>query len=87
MAFNVKDQEVIELADELMARLHMSSRIDVIRHALKAQIEITQSRTGNRTDELLVVLNTEIWPLLNDGTPISKAEREQILGYDPATGV
>ncbi len=87
MAFNVKDQEVIELADELMARLHMSSRIDAIRHALKAQIEITQSRTGNRTDELLDVLDTEIWPLLNDGAPITKAEREQILGYNPATGV
>lgn len=87
MAFTVRDAEVIRLADELMGRLHLGSRIDAIRHALKAQIEITQSRTGNRADELLDVLQNEIWPLLNDGSPISKAQREQILGYDPATGV
>jgi antitoxin VapB len=87
MAFNVKDEEVIRLADELMQRLGLTSRIDAIRHALKAQIEVTQSRVGNRTGELLGVLENEIWPLLNDGAPITKAEREQILGYDPATGV
>ena len=87
MAFNVKDDEVIRLADELMQRLHLTSRIDAIRHALKAQIEVTQSRAGSRADELMDVLSTEIWPLLDDGSPISKAEREQILGYDPTTGV
>ncbi|WP_326545387.1 type II toxin-antitoxin system VapB family antitoxin [Mycolicibacterium sp. ND9-15] len=87
MAFNVKDEEVIELADELMHRLHLSSRIDAIRHALKAQIEVTQARSGGRADDLLDVLTNEIWPLMADGSPISKAEREQILGLDPQTGV
>jgi antitoxin VapB len=87
MAFNVKDQEVIELADELMHRLHLSSRIDAIRHALKAQIEVAQSRSGGRSDELLDVLTNEIWPLLADGSPISKSERERILGLDPRSGV
>ena len=87
MAFNVKDAEVIELADELMHRLHLSSRIDAIRHALKAQIEVTQARSGGRADDLLDVLTNEIWPLMADGSTISKAEREQILGLDPQTGV
>ncbi|WP_204809201.1 type II toxin-antitoxin system VapB family antitoxin [Mycobacterium riyadhense] len=87
MAFNVKDEEVIRFADELVARLHLPSRIEAIRYALRAQIEITQSRTGNRTYELLDVLRTEIWPLLRDRSPITKAEREQALGYDRATGV
>ncbi|WP_084043264.1 type II toxin-antitoxin system VapB family antitoxin [Mycobacterium avium] len=87
MAFNVKDEEVIRFADELAARLHLPSRIDAIRYALRAQIEITQSRTGNRGDELLDVLRTEIWPLLRDRSPITRAEREHTLGYDPATGV
>lgn len=87
MAFNVKDQEVIELADELMHRLHLSSRIDAIRHALKAQIEVTQSRSGGRADELLEVLTNEIWPLMADGSPITKSERERILGLDPQSGV
>lgn len=87
MAFNLKDEEVIRFADELAVRLHLPSRIDAIRYALRAQIEITQSRTGNRTDELLDVLKHEIWPLLHDRTPITKSEREQALGYDTATGV
>jgi antitoxin VapB len=87
MAFNVKDDEVIRLADELAMRLHLPSRIDAIRHALKAQIQVTQSRTGNRADELLDVLSAEIWPLLTDRSPITKSERERALGYDAATGV
>jgi antitoxin VapB len=86
MAFNVKDEEVIRFADELAA-LHLPSRIDAIRYALRAQIEVTQSRTANRSAELLDVLKTEIWPLLDDRSPITKTEREQALGYDTATGV
>jgi antitoxin VapB len=87
MAFNVKDDEVISLADELAKRLHLPSRIDAIRHALNAQIEITQSRARNRADELLNVLSEEIWPLLPDRSPVTKSEREQALGYDSAKGV
>ncbi|MEE6140631.1 type II toxin-antitoxin system VapB family antitoxin [Mycobacterium sp. 050128] len=87
MAFNVKDEEVIRFADELAARLHLPSRVDAIRYALRAQLEITQSRTGNRADQLLDVLRTEIWPLLHDRSPITKPERERALGYDTATGV
>ena len=79
MAFNVKDDEVIRLADELAARLHLPSRIEAIRHALKAQIAVTQSRAGNRADELLGVLEAEIWPLLKDRSPSTKTEREQAL--------
>lgn len=87
MAFTVKDDEVIQLADELAKRMHLPSRIDAIRHALRAQIEVTQTRTGNRADELLDVLRTEIWPLFPAGSPITKAVRENILGYNPETGV
>lgn len=32
-------------------------------------------------------MHTEIWPLLPSQPPITKQEREQILGYDPETGV
>jgi antitoxin VapB len=32
-------------------------------------------------------MRTEIWPLLPDQTAITKADREDILGYDPETGV
>jgi antitoxin VapB len=87
VAFNVKDDEVIHLADELARRLHLPSRIDAIRHALRAQIEITQTHAGTRGDELLDVLRDEVWPLLPDRSPITKAERELALGYDPTSGV
>lgn len=43
-----------------------------------------QSGTGEAADDLLSFLKTEIWPLLEDHSPITKAEREQILD-DPTT--
>ena len=41
---------------------------------------MTQSGTGDPADDLLFLLQTEIWPLLEDLSPITKAEREQMLG-------
>ncbi|AGB27278.1 hypothetical protein Mycsm_07184 (plasmid) [Mycobacterium sp. JS623] len=82
MPLTVEDEEVIRLADDLMQRLHLPSRIDAIRYALQAQINLTQSRT----EDLLNVMATEVWPLLNDGHPITKQDREQILDYDPGAG-
>lgn len=49
----------------------------------QVQSGMTQSGTGEAADELLSFLKTEIWPLLEDRSPITKAEREQILD-DPA---
>jgi antitoxin VapB len=40
--------------------------------------------TGEAADDLLSFLKTEIWPLLEDRSPITKAEREQKLD-DPTT--
>jgi antitoxin VapB len=86
MALNIKDPEVDRLAAELAARLH-TNKTDAIRHALNAQLALLQSHAGNREEQLLNVMETEIWPLLTDRTPITKREREEILGYDPKTGV
>lgn len=38
-------------------------------------------------DRLLDVLRREVWPLLSDHRPFTKAQREEALGYDPARGV
>ena len=38
-------------------------------------------------DRLLDVLRREVWPLLSDHRPLTKAQREEALGYDPARGV
>jgi antitoxin VapB len=43
-----------------------------------------QSGTGDPADDLLSFLKTEIWPLLENRSPITKAEREQMLD-DPTT--
>lgn len=37
--------------------------------------------------ELAMREDLDVWPPILDTTPITKAEREQILGYDPKTGV
>ncbi|MBE5477868.1 hypothetical protein E3G68_005201 [Mycobacteroides abscessus] len=67
MAFHVNDEEVINLADD------PPSRTDAIRYALKAQIEVTQSRTG----ELLDVMTNEIWPLFA-GCSAARTSRTEV---------
>jgi antitoxin VapB len=86
MALNIKDPEVDRLANELATRLR-TNKTDAIRQALHAQLALLESRTDDRQAQLLNVMRTEIWPLLTDRAPITKREREEILGYDPETGV
>lgn len=87
MALNIKDPEVDRLADELAARLGHHNKTQAIRDALRAQLALLEARAGDRVTHLLEVMETEIWPLLPDHTPITKQDREQILGYNPETGV
>lgn len=87
MALNIKDPEVDRLADELATRMGHRNKTQAIRDALRAQLSLLEARTTDRGNHLLEVMRTEIWPLLPDREPITKAEREQILGYDPETGV
>lgn len=37
--------------------------------------------------DLLSYLRHAVWPLLTDRAPCTKQQREQILGYDPESGV
>lgn len=87
MALNIKDPEVDRLADELATRMGHHNKTQAIREALRAQLSLLEARSIDRGNELLAVMRTEIWPLLPDRAPITRAEREQILGYDPETGV
>jgi len=86
MPLNIKDPEVDRLATELASRLR-TNKTDAIRRALNAQLALLQSHAGNREDQLLDVMRSEIWPLLSDRSPITKPEREEILGYDAEAGV
>ena len=84
--WNIKDPEVDRLAQELAERLG-TNKTDAVRRALAAELEGLGVRRRARADRLLDVMRTEIWPLAADRRPVSKAEREEILGYDPEAGV
>ena len=87
MALNIKDPELVRLAEELAARMGHNNKTKAIREALRAQLSLLQAQYDDRTTRLLDVMNTEIWPLLQAQPPITKDEREQILGYDPELGI
>lgn len=86
MALNIKDPEVDHLADEVARRMGHQNKTQAIRDALRAQLHVLDASAADRTAHLLDVMRTEIWPLLPDCAPITKSEREEILGYDPETG-
>lgn len=86
MALNIKNPEVDRLAEELAERMGHHNKTRAIRDALRAQLSLLDARAGDRVTHLLDVMRTEIWPLLPAQPPITKAEREQILGYDAETG-
>lgn len=84
MALNIKDPETQALAAQLAQRLH-TSKTGAIRHALRAQLVALDTGKDNeqrrRVDDVLYMLRTEIWPITQPAAPITKQEREEILGY------
>lgn len=81
MALNIKDPETESLATELADRLKMT-KTAAIRHALRTQLALVGARDRELLDEALDVLRSEIWPLTADSAPITKGDREAILGYN-----
>ncbi|WP_343603014.1 type II toxin-antitoxin system VapB family antitoxin [Mycobacterium sp.] len=69
------------MATELAARLSIT-KTAAIRHALRAQLALLESRHRQRLDQVLDVLRCEIWPLTAGSAPITKEDREVILGYN-----
>lgn len=89
MALNIKDQETEKLAAEV-AELTGDSKTGAVRNALrekKDRLELERkSGRPRRRGDLARFLETQIWPQLPEelrGKSISKAEREEILGYGP----
>lgn len=81
MALNIKDVETEHLAAELAGRLNIN-KTAAIRHALRAQLALLETRNQDRLDQALEVLRTEIWPLTANTAPLTKKDREEILGYN-----
>ena len=89
MALNIKNAEVEQLAAELAA-LEKISKTEAIRRALQHQKQrlLVTRVTVSKGDRLRAVLRDRIWPEIPPAArrPLSKKERERILGYE-AKGV
>jgi antitoxin VapB len=89
MALNIKDKETEDLVAEIAA-LTGETKTGAVRTAARERLERLQRRSGRRKrspEELQQWLETEIWSQvpdeLLDRPPMTKAEREEILGYGP----
>ena len=85
MALNIKNPEVERLAEEV-SKLANESKTEAIRRALeerRARLAVTFG--SPRTKEgLIEFFNRTIWPNFPPellGKPLTKREREKILGY------
>jgi antitoxin VapB len=87
MALNIKNPEVERLAAEVAA-LSKESKTEAIRKALldrRDRLALARSRVS-RSDRLAALLRWRIWPAIPAevlGKPVSREEREAILGYGP----
>lgn len=87
MALNIKNPEVERLAAEVAA-LSRESKTEAIRKALldrRDRLVLGRSR-ASRSDRIEALLKGRIWPAIPEdvlGKPVSREEREAILGYGP----
>ncbi|ATY12955.1 protein transcription factor [Amycolatopsis sp. AA4] len=87
MAMNIKDPETERLAAEV-AELTGTTKTGAVRDSLRIMRDrlVAQRRAEHNADEFVRFLREEVWPQVspeNRGKAISKAEREEILGYGP----
>jgi len=89
MALNIKDKETEELAAQIATQTG-ESKTGAVRQALRERRDRLALESGSGKREpgsLLRFLETEIWPQipeeLRGKPPMTKAEREEILGIGP----
>ena len=87
MAMNIKDPQTEALAAEVAA-LANETKTQAVRTALRERKERLQAlqRRQRRAERIDRFLQEEAWPQIPEaalGQPISKAEREAILGLGP----
>ena len=88
MALNIKNPEVERLAAEVAA-MAKETKTEAIRRALAERKERLAVRVVDlgKAERLRRLLEERIWPSipaeLRGQPPISKAEKEEILGYGP----
>jgi antitoxin VapB len=87
MAMNIKDPETEQLAAEV-AELTGESKTAAVRNALRDRRDrlVAQRDREKRGRAYVRFLEDEIWPHIPPdlrGKTMTKAEREEILGYGP----
>jgi antitoxin VapB len=87
MPLNIKDHETEQLAADV-AKLAGESKTAAIRQALRERRQrLLLARGGRgRGDRMVDVLEAQLWSKLPAGvrsTPVTRPEREAILGYGP----
>jgi antitoxin VapB len=88
MALNIKDGETEKLVAEV-AEMTGSTKTGAVREALREKRDRLEWRGGGKRPKksMREWLETEIWPQipdeLLDREPMTKAEREEILGIGP----
>jgi antitoxin VapB len=85
MALNIKDPATLELVARVAARTG-ESKTQAVRTALAEKQARLDADAEARFQDALRFMREEIWPLVPDsvrGKPITKAEREGILGIGP----
>lgn len=86
MALNIKNPEVEKLAAEV-AELAQETKTEAIRRALADRKEKLESKpVRKKKRDLRAYLERHVWPFIPPevlGKPITKEEREEILGIGP----
>lgn len=84
MALNIKDPAAERLAAEVAA-LAGESKTEAVRVALRERRErLLLAAAGAPRSRLRAALAADVWPLVPPGVPpVTRAEREEILGYGP----
>lgn len=86
MAMNIKDPEAERLAAEVAA-LTGESKTAAVRTALRERHERLTAQRGQGRQNLRRFLEDEIWPRVppevQGRPPMTKTEREELLGYGP----
>jgi antitoxin VapB len=90
MALNIKDRETEALVAEIAA-LTGETKTGAMRTAARERLERLRLHHGKPdprkdAESFRRFMETEIWPLIPEearGKTITKAEREELLGYGP----
>ncbi|HWT90216.1 MAG TPA: type II toxin-antitoxin system VapB family antitoxin [Solirubrobacterales bacterium] len=89
MDLHIEDTETEKLAAEV-AEMTGDTKTGAVREALREKKRRVEMRSGSkerRRQSLREYLETEIWPHIPEEElgkpPMTKAEREELLGYGP----